>query len=156
MRLINNEDVLFSSSFAASRIRRIRREVHLQQLARWKYDPLGAIAQSFCKTRSGIARQLVQSVDVWMNVPRRPLEASGTSGGEGGDERWAELSVLDGWWIEGYDGTNVLAIGDEIEGGEAGDVDEADAESLYRMLEQEVLPTYTSATRRASRGAGSG
>ncbi|HWT00990.1 MAG TPA: alpha-glucan family phosphorylase [Pyrinomonadaceae bacterium] len=115
----------------------------LQQLAQWKYDPLVRGRAVFIQDYDQeIARQLVQSVDVWMNVPRRPLEASGTSGEKVAVNGGLNLSVLDGWWIEGYDGTNGFAIGEDAEIAEAADADEADAESLYRTLEGEVVPTY--------------
>ncbi len=89
-----------------------------------------------------IARQLVQSVDVWLNVPRRPLEASGTSGEKVAMNGGLNLSVLDGWWLEGYDGTNGFAIGNEVEAAETADIDASDAESLYRVLEKQVVPLY--------------
>jgi starch phosphorylase len=115
----------------------------LQQLARWKYDPLVSRRAVFIQDYDQeIARQLVQSVDVWMNVPRRPLEASGTSGEKVAMNGGLNFSILDGWWIEGYDGTNGFAIGDRSETGEASDVDESDAESLYRVLEDEIVPRY--------------
>ncbi|HEV7376386.1 MAG TPA: alpha-glucan family phosphorylase, partial [Pyrinomonadaceae bacterium] len=115
----------------------------LQQLAQWKYDPLVRHRAVFLQDYDQeIARQLVQSVDVWMNVPRRPLEASGTSGEKVAMNGGLNLSVLDGWWIEGYDGTNGFAIGNAVESYESEDVDESDAESLYRVLEEEVVPRY--------------
>lgn len=115
----------------------------LQQLAMWKYNPQVMRRAVFLQDYDQeIARQLVQSVDVWLNVPRRPLEASGTSGEKVAMNGGLNLSVLDGWWIEGYDGTNGWAIGDATEGGEAPDVDASDAESLYRVLEEEVIPLY--------------
>jgi starch phosphorylase len=89
-----------------------------------------------------IARQLVQSVDVWLNVPRRPLEASGTSGEKVAMNGGLNLSVLDGWWLEGYDGTNGFAIGSSVDGAENADVDRSDAESLYSLLEEQVVPLY--------------
>jgi starch phosphorylase len=89
-----------------------------------------------------IARQLVQSVDVWLNVPRRPLEASGTSGEKVAMNGGLNLSVLDGWWLEGYDGTNGFAIGNEVACVDGTEVDASDAESLYRVLEQQVVPLY--------------
>jgi starch phosphorylase len=89
-----------------------------------------------------IARQLVQSVDVWLNVPRRPLEASGTSGEKVAMNGGLNLSVLDGWWLEGYDGANGFAVGNEVEATENPDIDASDAESLYRVLEQQVVPLY--------------
>src|SRR6185436_6964979 len=89
-----------------------------------------------------IARQLVQSVDVWLNVPRRPLEASGTSGEKVAMNGGLNLSVLDGWWLEGYDGTNGFAIGNEVASADETELDTSDAESLYRTLEQQVVPLY--------------
>ena len=144
LRLINNEERPLQFVFAGKAHPQDQgAKFILQQLARWKYDPLVRHRAVFLQDYDQeIARQLVQSVDVWMNVPRRPLEASGTSGEKVAMNGGLNLSVLDGWWIEGYDGKNGFAIGDMKEGGEAGDVDEADAEALYRMLEQEVVPTY--------------
>lgn len=115
----------------------------LQQVAQWKYDPRVHNRAVFLQDYDQeIARQLVQSVDVWLNVPRRPLEASGTSGEKVAMNGGLNLSVLDGWWLEGYDRTNGFAIGGSVESAEAGDVDASDAESLYRVLEQEVVPLY--------------
>jgi glycogen phosphorylase len=115
----------------------------LQQIAVWKYDPLVRNRAVFIQDYDQeIARQLVQSVDVWLNVPRRPLEASGTSGEKVAMNGGLNLSVLDGWWLEGYDGTNGFAVGGTSAEGEASAVDLSDAESLYRVLEQEVIPTY--------------
>jgi starch phosphorylase len=89
-----------------------------------------------------IARQLVRGVDVWLNNPRRPLEASGTSGEKVAVNGGLNLSVLDGWWCEGYDGTNGWAIGG-TESGLAHDVeDQHDAESLYDLLAERVVPLY--------------
>ncbi|HEX8140856.1 MAG TPA: alpha-glucan family phosphorylase [Pyrinomonadaceae bacterium] len=115
----------------------------LQQLALWKYDPLVRGRAVFLQDYDQeIARQLVQSVDVWLNVPRRPLEASGTSGEKVAINGGLNLSILDGWWLEGYDGTNGFAIGDLSEDPDTEAADERDAESLYHALEQEVLPLY--------------
>nr|MDQ3821572.1 alpha-glucan family phosphorylase [Acidobacteriota bacterium] len=115
----------------------------LQHISQWKHDPLVRNRAVFLQDYDQeIARQLVQSVDVWMNVPRRPLEASGTSGEKVAMNGGLNLSVLDGWWLEGYDGSNGFAIGDAIPGEEVTDIDDADAESLYRTLEEEVVPTY--------------
>ncbi|MBA3568360.1 MAG: alpha-glucan family phosphorylase, partial [Pyrinomonadaceae bacterium] len=115
----------------------------LQQVAQWKYDARVLARAVFLPDYDQeVARQLVQSVDVWLNVPRRPLEASGTSGEKVAMNGGLNLSILDGWWLEGYDGTNGFAIGSSAEGAEAGDVDTSDAESLYRVLEQEVVPLY--------------
>jgi glycogen phosphorylase len=114
----------------------------LQQLAQWKYEPAVRDRAVFLQDYDQeIARQLVQSVDVWLNVPRRPLEASGTSGEKVAVNGGLNLSILDGWWLEGYDGTNGFAIGANVEN-ESPDVDLLDAESLYRVLEHEVIPLY--------------
>jgi starch phosphorylase len=89
-----------------------------------------------------VARYLVQGVDVWMNVPRRPLEASGTSGQKAGMNGVLNFSILDGWWIEGYNGTNGFEIGAfDTEGIEEA-TDQEDAESLYRTLEESVIPAF--------------
>ncbi len=88
-----------------------------------------------------VARYLVHGVDVWMNVPRRPLEASGTSGMKAAMNGALNFSVLDGWWLEGYDGTNGFAIGGSEVGSDE-EMDQADAESLYSVLENQLIPSY--------------
>jgi len=88
-----------------------------------------------------VARYLVQGVDVWMNVPRRPLEASGTSGIKAAMNGVLNFSVLDGWWIEGYNGENGFAIGDLSDAEEAA-ADAQDAESLYSTLETQIIPAF--------------
>jgi starch phosphorylase len=115
----------------------------LQQIALWKLDPEITQRAVFIEDYDQeIARQLVQSVDVWMNVPRRPLEASGTSGEKVALNGGLNLSVLDGWWLEGYDGQNGWAVGEESLGETTEEMDRRDAESLYRVLENEVVPTF--------------
>ncbi|NIM95248.1 MAG: alpha-glucan family phosphorylase [Anaerolineales bacterium] len=89
-----------------------------------------------------LARYLVQGVDVWLNNPRRPKEASGTSGQKAALNGVLNLSILDGWWREGYNGRNGWAIGEDRDWEDVEGSDEADAESLYRMLEEEVVPLY--------------
>jgi starch phosphorylase len=89
-----------------------------------------------------VGRQLVQGVDVWMNTPRRPYEASGTSGMKAALNGALNFSVLDGWWREAYNGKNGWAIGDEREFASAEAQDEADVESLYSTLENEIVPLY--------------
>ena len=93
-----------------------------------------------------VARYLVQGVDVWMNVPRRPLEASGTSGMKAAMNGVLNFSVLDGWWIEGYNGDNGFAIGDESRDASASETDDSDdardAESLYSTLENQIIPAF--------------
>ncbi|CAN5872404.1 glycosyltransferase family 1 protein [soil metagenome] len=88
-----------------------------------------------------VARYLVQGVDVWMNVPRRPMEASGTSGQKSAMNGGLNFSILDGWWIEGYNGENGFSIGDLSEGTEE-EMDAQDAESLYQILENELVPVF--------------
>jgi len=115
----------------------------LQEVARWESSAGVGNRSVFLQNYDHeIARQLVQSVDVWLNVPRRPLEASGTSGEKVAMNGGLNLSVLDGWWLEGYDGTNGFAVGDEVAATENADIDASDAESLYRVLEQQVVPLY--------------
>ncbi|PKO23376.1 MAG: alpha-glucan phosphorylase [Chloroflexi bacterium HGW-Chloroflexi-1] len=91
---------------------------------------------------ANIARRLVAGVDVWLNTPRRPLEASGTSGQKAGLNGVPNFSVLDGWWSEGYDGRNGWAIGQEREYVDEVVQDEADALSLYATLENEIVPLF--------------
>ncbi len=89
-----------------------------------------------------VARYLVQGVDVWMNVPRRPMEASGTSGMKAAMNGALNASILDGWWVEGFNGENGFAIGEfDVFDSEA-EMDAADAESLYQTLENEIIPAY--------------
>jgi starch phosphorylase len=89
-----------------------------------------------------VGRHMVQGVDIWLNNPRRPLEASGTSGQKVVLNGGLNLSVLDGWWAEAYDGANGFAIG-------AGRVpsnlevhDDRDADDLYRVLKDEAIPLF--------------
>jgi len=89
-----------------------------------------------------LARYLVQGVDVWMNTPRRPLEASGTSGMKAAINGILNFSVLDGWWREAYNGSNGWAIGEDREYETTEIQDRADAESLYHTLEHEIIPLY--------------
>jgi len=89
-----------------------------------------------------MARYLVQGVDVWLNNPRRPREASGTSGEKAALNGTLNFSVLDGWWCEGYNGQNGWAIGDEIDNVDTAQQDKADALSLYDILENEIVPLY--------------
>ena len=89
-----------------------------------------------------VARFLVQGVDVWLNNPRRPLEASGTSGMKAGANGVVNLSVLDGWWDEGWTGDNGWAIGSREVSTDEGAQDWSDALDLYRLIENEVVPGY--------------
>jgi starch phosphorylase len=89
-----------------------------------------------------LARYLVQGVDVWLNTPRRPNEASGTSGQKAALNGVLNFSVYDGWWREGYNGQNGWAIGKDVDYDNPDLQDEADAESLYDILENEIIPLY--------------
>lgn len=89
-----------------------------------------------------IARHLISGVDVWLNNPRRPYEASGTSGQKAALSGAPNFSVLDGWWREAYDGSNGWAIGEEREYKDQDTQDEADILSLYATLEDEIVPLY--------------
>jgi starch phosphorylase len=88
----------------------------------------------------GLARMIIPGCDVWLNTPRRPLEASGTSGMKAAVNGVLNLSVLDGWWAEGYS----PEVGWAIDGVS----DEADVEQLYRLLERDVVPTFTERRQR--------
>jgi starch phosphorylase len=89
-----------------------------------------------------VARHLVQGVDVWLNTPRRPQEASGTSGQKVLLNGGLNLSILDGWWAEAYDGLNGFAIGNGVCHVSTAEQDKRDCESLYHVLETEVVPLY--------------
>ena len=149
LRLINNEERPVQFVFAGKAHPQDEgSKLVLQQLALWKYDPAVRHHAVFLEDYDQeIARQMVQSVDVWLNVPRRPMEASGTSGEKVAINGGLNLSILDGWWLEGYDGTNGFAIGqgNDVATGSDSDVtriDALDAESLYKTIEQEVVPLF--------------
>ncbi len=89
-----------------------------------------------------VARYLVHGVDVWLNTPRRPYEASGTSGMKAALNGALNFSILDGWWCEAYNGKNGWAIGSDTEIEDSEQQDRADAESLYSTLENEIVPLY--------------
>ncbi len=90
----------------------------------------------------GMSRYLVSGVDVWLNNPRRPLEASGTSGQKAAINGVINFSVLDGWWAEGYNQKNGWAIGTNAEYQSNEEQDEEDAKSLYYTLENKIIPMY--------------
>lgn len=87
-----------------------------------------------------LAQYLVHGVDVWLNNPLPPLEASGTSGMKASLNGVPQLSVLDGWWSEGFNGKNGWGFGDGVDNGENRDA--ADSDALYTLLENEIIPTY--------------
>jgi starch phosphorylase len=89
-----------------------------------------------------VARFLVQGVDTWLNNPRRPLEASGTSGMKAAQNGVPNISVLDGWWDEGFEGDNGWAIGGREQNSDDAAQDWSDAQDLYRLLEEWLVPAY--------------
>jgi starch phosphorylase len=112
----------------------------IQEIVRLAQDPACAGRIAFVENYDQeLAQYLVHGVDVWLNNPLPPLEASGTSGMKAAINGTPSLSILDGWWIEGFDGSNGWAFG-----GEAiqGDRTQSDAEALYRLLEEKIIPVY--------------
>ncbi len=89
-----------------------------------------------------VGRYLVQGVDVWLNNPRRPQEASGTSGMKAALNGALNLSILDGWWVEGYNDQTGFKIGNGEDYENIEEQDKREAESLYKVLEREVIPTF--------------
>ena len=115
----------------------------IRKVANLRHDPRFAGKVAFIEDYDiNVARHMVQGVDIWLNNPRRPLEASGTSGQKVVLNGGLNLSVLDGWWAEAYDGKNGFAIGDG-ETHESVEIhDDRDAESLFQTLKNEVIPLY--------------
>jgi len=89
-----------------------------------------------------VARYLTSGTDVWLNNPRRPLEASGTSGQKIAINGGLNCSIMDGWWREGYDGSNGWSIGGDEQPAEAHTQDVQDAEHLYRLLSERIIPEF--------------
>ncbi|MBX3292544.1 MAG: alpha-glucan family phosphorylase [Acidobacteria bacterium] len=89
-----------------------------------------------------VARYLVHGVDVWLNLPLRPMEASGTSGMKAAMNGVLNMSILDGWWIEGYNGENGFAIGDLEKELTDEEMDKNDSASFYDVLENSVIPAF--------------
>jgi len=115
----------------------------LQQIAELMRNPRFADKFVFVEDYDiNVGRYLVQGVDVWLNNPRRPLEASGTSGQKVVLNGGLNLSVLDGWWAEAYDGMNGFAIGTGRTHSDMNVHDTRDGEDLHRALREEVIPLY--------------
>ena len=89
-----------------------------------------------------IARQMVSGCDIWLNNPRRPLEASGTSGMKASSHGCLNLSILDGWWREGYNGENGFAIGKDSHPDNVAEQDRADSANLYQVLTEQIVPMF--------------
>jgi starch phosphorylase len=116
---------------------------HLQRVYRRALDPMFGGRVAFVDDYDlHVAHFLVQGCDVWLNNPRKPLEASGTSGMKAAINGVPHLSIGDGWWAEGFNGSNgwVIDGGAPFENLEAADA--ADANALYRLLEEQVVPTF--------------
>ncbi len=89
-----------------------------------------------------VARQMVSGCDIWLNNPRRPLEASGTSGMKASCHGCMGFSIMDGWWREGYDGTNGFAIGPDSHPDSVEEQDRVDSANLYQTLTEQVVPMF--------------
>lgn len=143
-RLILNPDRPIQIIFAGKAHPRDDPGKHLiQRISRMSRDPrfLGRVV--FIEDYDiSVARHLAQGVDVWLNTPRRPREACGTSGMKAIFNGVLNLSVVDGWWAEAYDGTNGFAIGSGGQHVDESKQDERDAAALYEVLEREVVPLY--------------
>jgi len=116
---------------------------HLQQVYRRAVDPMFGGRIAFVDDYDlHVAHFLVQGCDVWLNNPRKPLEASGTSGMKASINGVPHLSIADGWWAEGYNGHNGWVIDGRPASSDQETVDAADAAALYRILEEDVVPTF--------------
>jgi len=142
--LVNNPKMPVQLIFAGkSHPRDIPGKQLLQRIAQLTRNPLFAGKIVFVEDYDiNVGRHLVQGVDVWLNTPRRPLEACGTSGQKTVLNGGLNLSILDGWWAEAYDGLNGFAIGMGDTHQSADVHDFRDAESLLRVLRDEVVPMY--------------
>ena len=118
---------------------------HIYNLA--KHNQLGGRIAFIEDYDINLARYLTQGVDIWLNTPRRPREASGTSGMKAALNGVPNFSISDGWWAEGYNGANGWIIGDDRDIGNDEEQDEFDANSLYQTLEDEIVPLYYSRDR---------
>jgi len=116
---------------------------YLQRLYKRAIDPSFGGRVAFIEDYdTHVAHFLVQGCDVWLNTPRKPFEASGTSGMKASINGVLHLSCGDGWWVEGYTGSNGWLIDGGLTEGDPSAVDAADAEALYRLLEEEVVPAF--------------
>jgi starch phosphorylase len=115
----------------------------LQTVHRYTHDPFFEGRVAFLEDyEMHMAHVLVQGVDLWLNMPRVPLEASGTSGMKAALNGVPQLSTIDGWWEEAYDGSNGWAIPLAPDADDHAGTDAADAEALYQLLEREIVPLY--------------
>jgi starch phosphorylase len=115
----------------------------IRRVSNLRHDPRFAGRVAFIEDYDiNVARHMVHGVDVWLNNPRRPLEASGTSGMKAVLNGGLNLSVLDGWWAEAFDGKNGFSIGKGNNHVSYEINDRRDAEDLYRVLKEQVVPLY--------------
>jgi len=115
----------------------------LQQVYRRAVDPMFGGRIAFVDDYDlHVAHFLVQGCDIWLNNPRKPLEASGTSGMKACMNGVPQLSIGDGWWAEGYNGRNGWLIESHAPAEDENATDQADAESLYHLLEHEIVPAF--------------
>ncbi len=116
---------------------------HLQRVFRHALDPVFGGRVAFIDDYDlHVAHLLVQGCDVWLNNPRKPLEASGTSGMKAALNGVPHLSIGDGWWAEGYTGDNGWLIDGGADANDHDAADDADAEALYTLLERDVVPAF--------------
>ncbi|MDZ4849235.1 MAG: alpha-glucan family phosphorylase [Pirellulaceae bacterium] len=116
---------------------------YIQEIANLRLDPRFRGRVAFIEDYDiNVCRHLIQGVDVWLNNPRRPLEASGTSGQKVVLNGGLNCSILDGWWAEAYDGSNGFAIGKGTSHVDDRITDRRDADNLYDTLENEVIPAF--------------
>jgi starch phosphorylase len=116
---------------------------HLQRVYKNALDPVFGGRVAFVDDYDlHVAHFLVQGCDAWLNNPRKPLEASGTSGMKAALNGVPHLSIGDGWWAEGFNGSNGWTIDGAVEGTDFDAIDTADANALYRLLEEEVVPAF--------------
>ncbi|HEY3356529.1 MAG TPA: alpha-glucan family phosphorylase [Polyangia bacterium] len=115
----------------------------IRRLIHWARDPQFRRRVVFLEDYNmAVARALVQGCDIWLNTPRRPLEASGTSGMKAAANGCIHVSVLDGWWCEGYAPTTGWAIGRGEEYTDSAYQDEVESAALYDLLEKEIVPLF--------------
>ena len=116
---------------------------HLQRVFKRCLDPAFGGRIAFIDDYDmHVAHDLVHGCDVWLNNPRKPLEASGTSGMKAAMNGVPHLSIGDGWWAEGYNGRNGWLIESQTSPDDQAATDNADAESLYTLLETEIVPAF--------------
>jgi starch phosphorylase len=143
-RMLNDAERPFQIIFAGKAHPKDEPGKHLiQNIANTRHDSRFQNRIAFVEDYDiNVCRHLIQGVDLWLNNPRQPLEASGTSGQKAVLNGGLNLSVLDGWWAEAYDGANGFAIGKGASHVSVEVTDRRDAEALYRVLEEKVLPAF--------------